>query len=189
MCRRSILLALVLALAATSIVVTARPTQAATDHISGTLTSGDPTMKLIQPNLNTCGSVLAVDVHYDAVEFDAPVSGTFEFLVTVGGENTAMYLFHGAADPANPLSNCIRASNGTPPQFHALLEADQPYTLVIVDATESQTGGAWTVQATYPDGGLGGTPPTPPDPTPGGTPSGTPSDGTSPAVVTPTFTG
>jgi hypothetical protein len=142
-----------------SLVGGAPPSGALIDVVSGVLEPSDPTTQLVNVSFNDCAELLAPTVHYDSVPFVAEFTGTYEFIVTEGAEYTALYLYSGGFDDTNPTANCIRASNGNIPQFKAHLTADSPYTLVIIDASEEQTGGAWTIQGTDP-GGLGGTGPT-----------------------------
>lgn len=198
--RRSVVVAVVLALTAVSLVVTANPTAADTDEVSGVLGPNDRTMHLVNVVGHDCGGALAPIVHYDEVAFEAPLTGSYNFLVTEGADFTAIYMYEGF-DPDNPTVNCIRASNGEPPEFDVRLVAGKNYSLVIVDTTVptgggDQPGGAWTVRAITPSGVGGGGPPpttdptTPPTTTTPTTATTAPSQGVGSAVApNPTFTG
>ncbi|MBK9748391.1 MAG: hypothetical protein IPO91_16680 [Chloroflexi bacterium] len=117
---------------------------------TGTLTPGGQTESIVAgitaPNCN--GSSVVFDVLYQAYQFQVDVPGSYT--ITEPGTESAIYVYSGTFDPANPLANCYAASNINPISLSVSLTAGTVYTLVVIEDSFAQDGMAYNLTISGP---------------------------------------
>lgn len=118
--------------------------------VSGTLTPGGaviPTVATISTPICNGGSV-AFPVLYAAYPFTVDADGSYT--VAEPGTESAVYVYAGSFDPANPVANCIAASNTNPISLPVNLTAGAPYILVVIEDTFAQDGMSYSLTVSGP---------------------------------------
>ncbi len=147
MFKRVLFTVLILALLA----VSATTIFAGTGSISGTITTGDPTMPVVFISPPNCTGQGASLVRYHVYPFTVDTSGDYTFSVTSDDSFASMYLFAGTFTPEAAFPTCIAGDNsGNPVDFTETLTAGTQYFWVIFDDTFSQLGGAYSGTVTGP---------------------------------------
>ncbi len=135
---KKIALGLLIVALVSAVVVTA--VFAGSLSFSGTLSPGGPTepqtAMISTPNCTGAYAAFAILYHADAFTVDA--DGVYT--VTEPGVESAVYVYAGGFDPANPATNCIAASNTNPISLPVSLTAATNYTVVVIEDTFAQAG-------------------------------------------------
>ncbi|MBX3066531.1 MAG: hypothetical protein KF726_26355 [Anaerolineae bacterium] len=141
---------LVLALVLVFVMLPLEKASAGTATFSGTLVPGGPqepqTALITTPNCS--GGYVAFAVLYAAYSFSVDAGGLYTF--TEPGVESAMYLYSGGFDPANPATNCVAASNTNPLNFSYNLVPGQTYYVAVIEDTFAQDGMSYSINISGP---------------------------------------
>ncbi len=117
---------------------------------TGTLIPGGPAQSQVAlittPNCN--GSSISFTILYRAYPFVVDAAGSYT--ISEPGTDSAVYVYAGSFNPANPVANCYAASNSNPINFAVSLNPGVVYTLVVVEDTFDQDGLAYNVTISGP---------------------------------------
>ncbi len=117
---------------------------------TGALTPGGATepqvAQIVAPNCT--GATVVFSVLYRAYPFVVDAAGSYT--VTEPGTESAVYVYAGSFDPANPATNCIAASNANPINFSVALNPGTVYTAVVIEDTFEQDGLAYNLTISGP---------------------------------------
>ncbi len=118
--------------------------------ISGVLVPGGQTMPVVAiiSTPNCTGATNPVAVLYAATSFTVDTDGTYTF--SEPGTSSAVYLYAGTFNPANPVVNCVAASNSNPISFSYALTAGETYVVVVTDDTYEQPGISYALSISGP---------------------------------------
>ncbi|MBK8029953.1 MAG: hypothetical protein IPK17_10675 [Chloroflexi bacterium] len=72
------------------------------------------------------------------------------YTITEPGIDSAIYLYSGTFEPANPAANCYAASNINPISLSVSLTAGTVYTLVVIEDSFAQDGMAYNLTISGP---------------------------------------
>ncbi|MBL8130355.1 MAG: hypothetical protein JNL42_00750 [Anaerolineae bacterium] len=118
--------------------------------LSGTLTPGGPQETLVAQIVtpNCTGATVVFSVLYASYSFTVDASGVYT--IAEPGTESAVYLYSGGFDPANPVQNCAAASNSNPIALTYALTAGTVYQVVVIEDTFAQDGMAYSLSITGP---------------------------------------
>lgn len=135
---------IILSVAAASIVYAGSAT------FSGTLSPGGATEPIVAQitTPNCTGATVAFAVLYAVYPFTVDVTGAYSF--TEPGTTTAMYVYAGGFDPAQPANNCIAATNSNPLNIVVNLTAGTQYYVAVIDDTFEQLGISYSINISGP---------------------------------------
>ncbi|MFN8451029.1 MAG: hypothetical protein U0521_21240 [Anaerolineae bacterium] len=143
-------LLLLVVMAALVIAVGATVVFAGSDSVSGTLSPGGPTEPQVAliTTPNCSGGTTAFAVLYAAYSFTVDADGVYT--VTEPGAESAVYVYSGGFDPANPATNCLAASNTNPISLPVALTAGVSYTVAVIEDTFAQDGMSYSLTISGP---------------------------------------
>ncbi len=118
----------------------------------GTLSPGGPTEPetalITSPNCS--GGTIVFAVLYRAYQFRVTSAGSYN--ISEPGAESAVYLYDGPFNPAQPANNCLAASNGNPINLDVNLSPGVKYTLVVIEDTFAQDGMNYAMTVSGPGG-------------------------------------
>jgi hypothetical protein len=118
----------------------------------GSVDPSDPTFLVVIISTPNCQmSQGSVQVHYDTYLLTPSVSGDYTIATTSGTGTTAEYVHEGPFNPADPMANCLAASNsGNPQTVTVTLTAGALYSVTVIDDTFAQLGDTYEIEVTGP---------------------------------------
>ena len=129
---------------------------AGTVTLTGNLQPPTPTMPVVIIAPPLCSSQGVTPVTYRVYPVSVTQTGIYTIDSTSVVGDTAIYLYEGAFDPANGMTNCVQADNAAPNQIVFTLNAGTSYNVVIIDDTFAQTVDVFTLVISGPGGILVG---------------------------------